>query len=377
MATFRGNFEVIFGTDKFQLLVEWLEKNKVKKIGMVVDQNLLNNSAFLRWKEFLEVQFTISFLKVLKLSSEPSYQFVDFEFESICAQEVDVLLAFGGGSVLDIAKGFSILYRNAGPSSALKGFNKVATAGIPLVLFPSTAGTGTEMTWTASFIDLHTKIKLGINGQHMFPSLSVLDPDLIVSAPSAVIISAALDVLVHAIEAVTSKNTTPFARTLGVSSTHKILQYLPLVYKSSTDIRSIEMLQIAAAEAGLAMLNSSGGPSSGISYPLGVHFGVPHGFAGGIILPKVIERNIELGYLGYNEFFYENSHANETLLDKMTEVYSLVDVPNNFRNWRFNGEEDVSLIYNLTLKERKENLLLNPVEFSNDSLMSLLTSFIQ
>jgi alcohol dehydrogenase class IV len=233
------------------------------------------------------------------------------------------------------------------------------------------------MTWTASFIDLESKVKLGINGKNMFPALAIIEPKLIVDAPFDVVRSAALDTLVHAIESVTSRNASFFSKTLGISATKKVIEFLPTVKRNRINLENIEMLQIAAAEAGLAMLNSSGGPASGISYPLGVHYKVPHGYAGGILLPEVMRDNIENKYLGYSQF-YENSDLDGIkLLDEIENLYLEIEVPKNFKSWGFCNDKDVELIYSLTLQERKSNLELNPIEFSGLALKRVLKKFIK
>ena len=377
MATFRGNFEIIHGSNRVDETVARFHELGFSEIGIIVDKNLLSLPCFIEWTNYLESKFIVKFIAVPNLASEPTYQDLDHEFKLLKNNKVDSLVAFGGGSVLDTAKALSIMFTNLAPAISFRGLNKVKKPGLPLAVFPSTAGTGTEMTWTASFIDLESKVKLGINGKNMFPALAIIEPKLIVDAPFDVVRSAALDTLVHAIESVTSRNASFFSKTLGISATKKVISFLPAVKRNRINLENIEMLQIAAAEAGLAMLNSSGGPASGISYPLGVHYKVPHGYAGGILLPEVMLANIENKYLGYSQF-YENSDSDGTkLLDEIENLYLTIDVPKNFKSWGFCNDKDAELIYSLTLQERKSNLELNPIEFSELALKRVLEKFIK
>jgi alcohol dehydrogenase class IV len=377
MATFRGNFEIIYGSNRVDETLARFYELGFSEIGIIVDKNLLNLPCFIEWKNYLQSKFIIKFISVPNLASEPTYQDLDREFELLKNSKINSLVAFGGGSVLDTAKALSIMFTNLAPAISFRGLNKVEKPGLPLAVFPSTAGTGTEMTWTASFIDLQSKVKLGINGKNMFPTLAVIEPKLIVNAPFDVVRSAALDTLVHAIESVTSRNTSFFSKTLGISATKKVIDFLPSVKRNQINLENIEMLQVAAAEAGLAMLNSSGGPASGISYPLGVHYKVPHGYAGGILLPEVMRHNIENNYLGYSEF-YENSDLDGTkLLDEIENLYLEIEVPKNFKSWGFCSVKDLELIYSLTLQERKFNLELNPIDFSGLALKRILLKFIK
>jgi alcohol dehydrogenase class IV len=201
---------------------------------------------------------------------------------------------------------------------------------------------------------------------------AVLEPKLLIGAPFDVLMSSALDCLVHAIEAVTSKNSMPFSTSLGVSAVRRVLEHLPRLKNDPGSIADIEALQIAASEAGLAMLNSSGGPASGISYPLGVYYKVPHGFAGGLLLPLVVEENISNGYDGYKVFSSNRDFTSQDFLIELVSLYRDIDVPKDFSKWNFRAEQDLEFIIERTLIERSINLDLNPVVFDSDSVRRVL-----
>ena len=114
-----------------------------------------------------------------------------------------------GGSTLDLAKGVAILTRNPGRGIDYRGMNTVASPGIPVVLIPTTAGTGSEVTETASFIDSATGVKFGINGRHVGCLFAVLDPTFVATCPPSATVSAGLDALVHAVEAATCLSAHP------------------------------------------------------------------------------------------------------------------------------------------------------------------------
>jgi alcohol dehydrogenase class IV len=312
----------------------------------------------------------------ISLAGEPTYADLDREYQPLTRKNVDFIVAIGGGSLLDLSKGISVLATNEGPGIALRGLHTVLNPGLPLVVFPTTAGTGTEMTWTASFVDSESEIKMGINGDNMFPRFGVLDPKLLLGAPKRVLMSSALDTLVHAVEAVTSTMSNPFTKSLGKSAVEKVLGSLDEALQSEPSLECLEMLQIAASEAGLAMLNSSGGPASGISYPLGVHFKVPHGFAGGLLLPAVIRENLELGFKGYS-FFEDAGSDGWKFLSRLENLYLQIEAPGDFSSWGFKSNSDLELIVKLTLDQRIANLKLNPVPFSEQNVRNVLNGFIR
>ena len=376
MSKFIGSFEIYHGKDNLFEFFSKLRDLEYKKFGIIVDKNLIENEGYVYCRDYLQERFELQFIQIPELKSEPSYSDLDREYLMIASHEIDFLVGFGGGSVLDLAKGISILFTNPLPSITYRGMNKVNNKGIPLAIFPSTAGTGTEMTWTASFIDLESSTKLGINGNNMFPKFSVLEPRLLLGAPFSVILSASLDALVHSLEAVTSKNSTQFASSLGVASINKIFEVLPQVHSNPSDLINLELLQIAASQAGLAMLNSSGGPSSGISYPLGVYYKVPHGFAGGILLPYVIEENISLGYEGYSSILNNSLSGSQDFSSAIKKLYKEVGAPSGLQSWGFTQSSDVKLMTERTIIERQGNLDLNPILFDEKSVERVLSKCI-
>jgi alcohol dehydrogenase class IV len=375
MTIIRGNFEIYLGENAIRQVIARVNALEYQSPLILIDANLSKNQRATQIIKLVEGEFKNTETCQISLGGEPTYSDLDREFEQFQNRNFDFIVAIGGGSLLDLAKGLSVLFTNPGPGINYRGMHKVKKPGLPLVVFPSTAGTGTEMTWTASFVDTTSETKLGINGDNVFPQFAVLDPGLLVGAPKSVLLSAALDTLVHAIEATTSTMANPFTVALGKTSVQRVLENIELALQDVPSTQALEMLQLAAAEAGLAMLNSSGGPASGISYPLGVHFSVPHGFAGGILLPPVIRENIRLGYKGYS-IFDSTGSSGENFLEALESLFIRLNVPKNFASWNFHSVEHVKYIIDLTLEQRAENLKLNPVLFDEASLARVLKNFV-
>ena len=112
-------------------------------------------------------------------------------------KSIDVFIAIGGGSAIDMAKGLSVLATNTKPAIFYRGFDKFEEPIIPIIAMPTTAGTGSEITPNASFIDTNDKRKMGINGEAIRPKYAILDPELTVACPKGPTISAGIDSLVH------------------------------------------------------------------------------------------------------------------------------------------------------------------------------------
>ena len=309
---------------------------------------------------------------------EPTYDALDGFVETLRESPADVIVGVGGGSTLDVAKGAGILLRNPGKA--------IDYRGIPVVCYPTTAGTGSEVTHTASFIDSDARVKLGINGRYVAPWFGVLMPELARSCPPHVAIAAALDAMVHAVEAVTSRNSNALSAAVGASAFAAVYRWLPLALENPSDYGVQEALLLASYGAGVAMMNAGGGPVSGISYPLGVHCGVPHGFAGGILLPHAFAINVDKGYAGYARLYDGLPDADPSIAGEAARAsafvrqfaawYDRLGAPANLDRWSVR-RGDVDRLTELTMKQRRENLELNPVPFEEADVRELLVRVVE
>lgn len=296
--------------------------------------------------------------------AEPDYDYLDAAAAHFRANPVDAIIAVGGGSTLDLGKGVGILLRNPGRGIDYRGSDLVTEPGAPVVCIPTTAGSGSEATATASFIDTASRTKLGINGRHVACELAALDPELLVDSPVSVTIGSGLDALVHAVEAVTAVGATVVSATLGIEAVHLLLDALPRAVATPDEVDARRDTLLGAHLAGLAMQNAGGGPASGISYPLGVHFGVPHGFAGGVLLPHVVRANVAAGYAGYEPLDHD-------FVECLFSLYETIGAPLELSGFGVT-RSDVPRLVELTLAERAQNLELNPVPFGASDATTLL-----
>lgn len=313
--------------------------------------------------------------------SEPDYDDVDGAADELRAAHADGVVAVGGGSTLDLGKGVGILLRNPGRAIDYRGLDRVPEPGLPVVCIPTTAGSGSEATATASFIDRGSMTKLGINGRHVSPALALLDPLLLVESPRSVTVGSGLDALVHAVEAVTARTANTISVLLGVEAVRLLSTGLPAAVERPDDVDARLATLLGAHVAAIAMQNAAGGPASGISYPLGVHHAVPHGYAGGVLLPHVVHANVRLGYVrGYatlaERLLLAPPHSDErakaeAFADALVSLYDRLGAPPTLEAWGVRAAAVPELV-ELTVAQRAENLRLNPVEFGRDDVERLL-----
>jgi len=372
LSIFRASTEIYFGADRYSDLRSRIG-NLYPKVSVCIDSALVESEAVREIVDFFK-----SFSKVtefhITVKGEPTYENLRQTYASFQgSNEPDLIVGIGGGSTLDLVKGIALLCTHSEAASnpiSLRGMNQVRTPGIPLLLVPSTCGTGSEVTWTASLIDEEEGVKLGINGDHVFAKYALLEPRLVVGAPKSVIISSALDALVHASEAISSKMTSEFASSLARSSIKRIFDnFESLVIDDEPGVRlaSAESMLIASAEAGLAMLNSSGGLASALSYPLGARLRVPHGIAGGVPLVLVESLYENLGYNSMHGFLVEG----QSYSSQLQKLYEVVGAPSSLSDW---GLTDYGLqrLVDATFEEKKGSIGLCPVQISKSQALNIL-----
>jgi alcohol dehydrogenase class IV len=373
---FLAHTECFFGESRYDDLCSAIG-NTITGTGIaLIDTAVINSAAVRQLLIQIETHFGHALpVSAVSVSGEPTYDQLDDLATLVRKSDPSFILAIGGGSLLDLAKGVAVLLENPGLARDYRGMGLVQKELRTMICVPTTAGTGSEATWTASFIDDQTRIKLGINGPNVFPKYALLEPALLVGSPQKVALSAGLDSLVHAIEAVSSPLATPPTTALAVKAVALVTKNLPIALNSEEE-DSWSAVQMGAYLAGLAMLNSSGGIASGVSYPVGTQYHVPHGFAGGIILPYVIDFNTTRGYRGY-EVLNPEMRSNTTFSQQIEELYEILNVPRNLSEWGATGESAIKILKELTLSQRSGSFSYNPTPFDEADLDSLLYQICQ
>ena len=204
----------------------------------------------------------------------------------------DLCLGLGGGSSLDTAKIVSALSVNPGSVKDYVGMDMVPQKGAPLVLVPTTAGTGSEATRVMVFTDEDDNTKKVVYSDYLLPELSVLDPELTLSMPPSVTADTGMDALVHAIETYVSMNSTPYAEILSLQAISMIAEHLPKAYAKGSSLLARYNMLLAANLSGSAFASGGLGAVHGLAYVLGTEYHMSHGRSNAIMLPHVMEFNL-------------------------------------------------------------------------------------
>ena len=209
----------------------------------------------------------------------------------------DSLIALGGGSVLDTAKAVNILI-----GMGVDDFKPLADQAalwedaIPLpphIALPTTAGTGCEVTNVIVVFDSESKVKVAVTHPLCNADLSILDPELTVKLPPKISAFTGMDALTHAVEGITSTGAQPISDALGLHAIRLIAHSLPIAVSRPDNIEARGNMLIAATIAGMCFCNSMLGAAHATAHALGALYGIPHGLANAVMLPFVMEYNLE------------------------------------------------------------------------------------
>lgn len=297
--TFKLTTEMRFGVGISRNAGELLAGYNLGRLCLIVDSGVLNNTEIVH-DLIGSLEHSFEVIKVFENKiSEPDYDYLDSCKMELASLKFDSLIAIGGGSTLDLAKGIAVLMRNPGKAITYRGFDLVKNPALAVIALPTTAGTGSEVTPYAVFIDRKQQRKLGINTEYVRPKLAVLDPLLTLSCPRSVTISSGMDALTHALESFVAKNATPISRQFSREAFSLVFNTLPKIIDDMGNVELRARLLLGSYYAGIALMNSGAGPAGALSYVLGVGYNVPHGLAGAVFLPRVVKLNTAMGCLAY------------------------------------------------------------------------------
>jgi alcohol dehydrogenase class IV len=209
----------------------------------------------------------------------------------------DCMVVVGGGSVMDTAKAINILIGGGlddfAPLAEQVGLFEGAKPLPPHVAFPTTAGTGAEVTFAMVVLNDAEKVKVACAHPFCNADIAMLDPELTVKLPPKITAFTAMDAMTHAIEAVTNISPNPISDGLGLHAIRLITKYLPEVMKNPENVDARGYLLIASTMAGMSFINCFTGGVHATAHSLGALYGIPHGLANSIMLPHVMEYNLE------------------------------------------------------------------------------------
>lgn len=231
---------------------------------------------------------------------DPTTIMVDAGVEQFNSNNCDAVLALGGGSSIDTAKGVAAAATN-GDIASLVGVMKVKNRVAPLFAIPTTSGTGSEVSVAAVISDAQTHAKGLMIDVGLVPSAIALDPSVMLGMPKFVTAATGMDALTHGIETYVSTWANDDVKTYSGLAVKLIFKNLPIVFDQGEDVNAREAMALGSYYAGLSLNISGVGNVHAIAHQLGGKYGIPHGLVNAVVLPHVLERSHSLMAKGLAE----------------------------------------------------------------------------
>ena len=280
------------------------------------------------------------------ITGEPTDVMIENGVQAYKNAECDFCIGIGGGSPLDSGKAIVAMTKLEGSISDYMG-KTIEGDFPPLVLIPTTAGTGSEATKFTIITDLKKNIKMLLKGEALLPNLAVIDSKFSMTAPKSVTAATGMDALTHAVEAYTSRKANSLTDTFAISAIKRIFEFLPLVYKDGDNKKAREEMALAAYEAGVCINNSSVTIVHGMSRPIGAMFHVPHGISNAMLIKECLNYVLAGSYerfgaigraIGAADDKKSDKEAAEAFLEKLTVLCNTCEIP-SLKGYGINKED--------------------------------------
>ncbi|ACR31875.1 iron-containing alcohol dehydrogenase [Burkholderia glumae] len=286
---------VVHGANSLDQLPEKLSllDTPVRRVAFITQPVMENNGVAARVIAALEAQ-DVEVLLVRDVQPEPTIENVETVFRGqIAPFQPDAVLSIGGGSVLDAAKLFAVRLTNDQPLREWLGIDLIRTPGVPLILVPTTAGTGSEVTPNAIVTLPDEELKVGIVSRHLLPQLVILDAALTLGLPKPITAATGMDAFIHALESYLSTKANPVSDMFAMESMRLIGANLVEAYQNGHSLQAREAMMLGSMYGGLALTAAGTAAVHALAYPLGGMFNITHGVANSMLLPHVMAFNLD------------------------------------------------------------------------------------
>jgi alcohol dehydrogenase class IV len=262
-----------------------------KKLLIVTDKGLIRAGLIQPVEKSLR-ESRIKYAVFDAVEPDPRYEVVAECLEQVHREKVNLIIGIGGGSPIDIAKTSAIMATNKGDIAEYFGIDLVPKPGLPTIMVPTTAGTGSEVTPIAILSDEKEKLKKGVVSPYLFPAVALLDPELTLGLPPQITAATGMDALIHAIEAYTSVNATGMTDILAFRAMELLYENIRTAYANGNNLEARSRMLEGSLLAGMAFANAGVTAVHAFAYPIGAEFHIPHGVANTLMLPHVMRFNL-------------------------------------------------------------------------------------
>lgn len=366
-------------TEKIQ---EILKKEDAKKVIVFTDKGVREIGLcdiVLKEIEKLNVSYEI----FDNLAAEPSYQDIEKVMQEVENAKSDLMIAVGGGSVMDAAKLCTVLKNTTYTVKDLLDNPVLAKKQMKSIMIPTTCGTGSEATCNAIVAIPEESSKKGIVNDSLIPDYVILDAKMIEKLPKKIIAATGVDALAHAVECFTSKKATPFSDTYAMASAKLIFANIKRAYSNADDMEAKNNMLLGAFYGGVAITGSGTTAVHALSYPLGGKYHIAHGVSNAILFAHVMEFNkdackkrLALMCDAVNPDMYKNSEGEKAqyIIDLIADIVKYTEIPTNLEQF---GVKPSDIDFLVDAGSKQTRLLVNNMkELSLDDIRSIYKKVI-
>jgi len=334
---YKNYTRLVFGINSVRDVGAEVDQLKCSKAFIVTDKGLEEAGVTEKVEKALGSRYAGTFNGV---PQDSGYHIVNEAAEIAREKGADCLVSVGGGSVIDTAKGMAIIVSEGGNLQDYQGFQMLTHPITPHIVIPTTAGTGSEVTYAFVIKDWEKNQKLLYGDDYLMPNTGILDPVMTASMPPMVTAMTGMDALTHAIEAIHALQSEPISDTLAFGAIRRIMEYLPICVEKGDDLVARGQQQIAATMAGIAFSNAQVGLVHAMAHCVGALYKVPHGIGNSILLPHVMMYNMDEAAdryaivaeaMGVKEKGMSDEEAGGAAVDAIFEFTKKLGVPQSLR----------------------------------------------
>ena len=369
---------ITFGAGALDKIPEAVSRMKSAK-AFIVSGPHLNKTGL--------VDLIASKLEEAGLSSEsftetegnPSTDTVERAAAKFASSGADMIVAFGGGSPLDVAKAVAVLGKYGGSIIDYEGVGKVPGPVVPMLAIPTTAGTGSEVTSFSVITDHSRDYKLTVGSTYLLPEAVILDPGLIATVPEKTAAYCGVDALVHALESYISLASSPFSDMCALQALELIGKNIRAYVADRRNSCAAEGMLLGSLFAGIAFSHARLGDVHAMSHPVSAFFDVPHGLANAVLLPTVVEFNAVEDTGKYYEIYKrvaqiavsKDSFKPSMLVNELKALNEFLGIPSSLKKV---GVDERKFYAMADDAMKSGNIAVNPRKTTKEDIIKLYRS---
>lgn len=337
--------EFIYGVNARKMIGNYAKNFGASKALVVTDNGIIKAG----WLDDIIIELKradINYVVYSNIHPNPR----DFEVmegaEFFRKEKCNIIIAIGGGSVIDCAKGIGIVHTNNQPIAAFQGIDQVEIPSPPILCIPTTCGSSADVSQFAIILDTSRMLKMAIVSKALVPDAALIDPILLTTLPKNLIACTSIDALTHAIEAYVSTAQSAISDVHALESIRLISKYVVKAYSSNNDINALSKVMLASLHAGIAFSNASLGAVHAMAHSLGGITDIPHGQCNAVLLRHIIEYNYDYAKERYETIAKVIGITNpikNNLLDYMDKLIESLNIPKDFKSFVISKDKIPSL----------------------------------